>query len=103
VVNTVSVSLAVQHRADPSSASEHFGKIHSHGSRASLLGGALFDPSFRPTPGFRGREGYVNVTPKQKSRIMYIPNTQWTWSFAIVTLVQTLVTLSLEWYVYILA
>ena len=28
-----------------------------------------------------------------------MPNTQWTWSFAIVTLVQTLVTLGLEWYV----
>ncbi|KAJ5679168.1 hypothetical protein N7462_007412 [Penicillium macrosclerotiorum] len=31
---------------------------------------------------------------------MYIPNTQWTWSFAIVTLVQTLVTLGLECYIF---
>jgi hypothetical protein len=30
---------------------------------------------------------------------MYIPNSTWTWSFAIVTLIQTLVTLGLEWYV----
>lgn len=95
MVNTVSVSFAAQHRADPSSASEHFGKILSHGSRASLLGGASFDPAFRP--GFRGREGYTNVTPKKKTPRMYMPNTHWTWSFAIVTLVQALVTLGLEW------
>ncbi|KAJ5911791.1 uncharacterized protein N7473_001094 [Penicillium subrubescens] len=31
---------------------------------------------------------------------MYMPNTQWTWSFAIVTLVQTLVTLGLECYIF---
>lgn len=30
---------------------------------------------------------------------MYIPNSLWTWSFAIVTLVQTIITLALEWYV----
>ncbi|KAJ5157059.1 uncharacterized protein N7482_008159 [Penicillium canariense] len=31
---------------------------------------------------------------------MYIPNTLWTWSFAIVTLVQTVVTLALECYIF---
>ncbi|KAJ5086021.1 hypothetical protein N7532_010792 [Penicillium argentinense] len=31
---------------------------------------------------------------------MYIPNTQWTWAFAIVTLVQTVVVLGLECYVF---
>jgi len=30
---------------------------------------------------------------------MYVPNSLWTWSFAIVTLVQTIITLALEWYV----
>jgi len=29
---------------------------------------------------------------------MYIPNTTWTWSFAVVTFIQTLVTLALEMY-----
>ncbi|OJJ86567.1 uncharacterized protein ASPGLDRAFT_121628 [Aspergillus glaucus CBS 516.65] len=31
---------------------------------------------------------------------MYIPNSLWTWSFAIVTLVQTIITLALECYVF---
>ncbi|KAF7712174.1 Uncharacterized protein PECH_007087 [Penicillium ucsense] len=31
---------------------------------------------------------------------MYMPNSQWTWSFAIVTLVQTVVTLGLECYIF---
>lgn len=95
--NTVTVSF-VQHTPGPSSASEHFGKIHSHGSRASLLGGS-FDPSFRHPAGFRAREGYTNVAPAAAPSRVYWPNTQWTWSFAIITFVQTLVTLGLEWYV----
>ena len=87
-----------KHSADPSSASEHFAKIPSHGSRASLLGGS-FDPSFRQGPGgFRAREGYTSVAPVTSSGKMYIPNTQWTWSFSIVTFVQTVVTLALEMY-----
>lgn len=98
MLNTVTASFAAQHRVDAGSASEHLGKIHAHGLRASLLGGTSFDPSFRPiSGGFRGREGYTNVTPKKKTHMMYMPNTLWTWSFAIVTLVQTVVTLGLEW------
>lgn len=98
MLNTVTASLAAQHRVDAGSASEHLVKIHAHGLRASLLGGTSFDPSFRPiSGGFRGREGYTNVTPKKKTHMMYMPNTQWTWSFAIITLVQTVVTLGLEW------
>ncbi|CAG8004096.1 unnamed protein product [Penicillium salamii] len=31
---------------------------------------------------------------------MYLPNTTWTWSFAIVTLIQTIVTLGLESYIF---
>ncbi|CAG7934728.1 unnamed protein product [Penicillium nalgiovense] len=31
---------------------------------------------------------------------MYLPNTHWTWSFAIITLVQTVVTLGLECYIF---
>lgn len=87
------------HSADLSSTTEPLGKIPSHGSRASLLGGS-FDPAFRRGPGgFRAREGYSNVTaPTNTTRMCYLPNTHWTWSFAIVTLVQTVVTLSLERY-----
>lgn len=97
MVDIVTVSFP-QHSADPSSASGHFAKIPSHGSRASLLGGS-FDPTFRQNPvGFRAREGYMNVPPVARKRKMYIPNTQWTWSFAIVTFVQTVVTLALEMY-----
>lgn len=88
--------------ADPSSASgHHFSKIPSVGSRASFFGGGSFDPSFRPDPrGFRAREGYANIAPPKAPSRMYIPNTTWTWAFTIVTLVQTLVTLGLEWYVF---
>ncbi|KAJ6129908.1 hypothetical protein N7512_002688 [Penicillium capsulatum] len=50
--------------------------------------------------GFRAREGYVPDAPNTSPRKCYIPNTQWTWSFAIVTLVQTIVTLALEIYVF---
>lgn len=86
------------HPADLSSTTEPLGKIPSHGSRASLLGGS-FDPAFRRGQGgFRAREGYSNVTPVTHSPRMYLPNTYWTWSFAIVTFVQTIVTLSLERY-----
>lgn len=99
MVNTVTVSLP-KHSADPSSASEHFGKIQSHGSRASLLGGGSFDPPYRHAPGgFRAREGYTNVA-SAPTRKIYIPNSQWTWSFATVTFVQTLVTLALEMYAF---
>jgi hypothetical protein len=77
---------------------EPLGKIPSHGSRASLLGGS-FDPAFRrATGGFRAREGYANAPPVTHTPRMYLPNTTWTWSFAIVTLIQTLVTLALESY-----
>lgn len=98
MVTTVTVSF-VQHSAAPSAASEHFGKVQTHETdSALLLGGAPLDPSFRP--GFRGREGYTGgaaaATPRSKK--MYIPNTTWTWSFAIVTFCQTLVVLALEMY-----
>lgn len=96
--HTVAVSFP-NHIADLSSTTEPLGKIPSHGSRASLLGGS-FDPAFRRGPGgFRAREGYTNVTPATKNaRMCYLPNTHWTWSFAVVALVQTIVTLSLERY-----
>lgn len=94
MVSTASVSFP-KHSADPSSASEHFSKIYSHGSRASLLGGS-FDPAFREGPGFRAREGYTDAAANATPRKLYIPNTQWTWVFAIITLVQTVVTLGLE-------
>ncbi|KAJ5170197.1 uncharacterized protein N7500_002980, partial [Penicillium coprophilum] len=97
--HTVTVSFP-QHSADLSSTTEPLGKIPSHGSRASLLGGS-FDPAFRrPGGGFRAREGYANVTPATHTPRMYLPNTHWTWSFAIVTLVQTIVTLGLESYIF---
>ncbi|EKV11270.1 UPF0658 Golgi apparatus membrane protein C23H3.04 [Penicillium digitatum] len=87
--------------ADFSSTSEPIGKILSHGSRASLLGGS-FDPAFRRGQGgFRAREGYTNVTPtNHNARKCYLPNSLWTWSFAIVALVQTIVTLALESYIF---
>lgn len=86
------------HLTDPSSLTEPPGKIASRGPRSSLLGGS-FDPAFRrATGGFRAREGYANLTPPARSPRMYLPNTTWTWSFAIVTLIQTIVTLGLESY-----
>ncbi|KAJ5821498.1 uncharacterized protein N7525_010782, partial [Penicillium rubens] len=97
--HTVTVSFPT-HPADLSSTTEPLGKIPSHGSRASLLGGS-FDPAFRRGPGgFRAREGYSNVTPATHNPRMYLPNTHWTWSFAIITLVQTVVTLGLECYIF---
>lgn len=88
------------HPADHASAPDDFGK--SNGLRASLLGGTA--PGLRQSLGFRGREGYMNViedyppAPAASSRPskFYLPNTTWTWSFAIVTFTQTLVTLALE-------
>ncbi|KAJ5788656.1 hypothetical protein N7457_003646, partial [Penicillium paradoxum] len=97
--HTVTVSFPHQ-PVDPSSITEPLGKIPSHGSRASLLGGS-FDPAFRRGPGgFRAREGYSNVAPPGHTSRMYLPNTHWTWSFAIITLVQTIVTLGLECYIF---
>ncbi|KAJ6080353.1 hypothetical protein N7467_010106 [Penicillium canescens] len=93
------VTVPFSHHVDPSSVTEPLGKIPSHGSRASLLGGS-FDPAFRRGGGFRAREGYANVAPASKPGGMYMPNTHWTWSFAIVTLIQTLVTLGLECYIF---
>ncbi|KAJ5893372.1 hypothetical protein N7495_005063, partial [Penicillium taxi] len=89
----------IHHSAAVSSATEPLSKIPSHESRASLLGGS-FDPSFRPEPtGFRPREGYANPSARPiTTRRIYLPNTQWTWAFAIVTFVQTVVTLGLEMY-----
>ncbi|KAJ5543489.1 hypothetical protein N7535_005913, partial [Penicillium sp. DV-2018c] len=96
---TVIVS-STHHSHNLSSVTEPLGKIPSHGSRASLLGGS-FDPAFRRrTGGFRAREGYSNVAPAAHTSRMYVPNTHWTWSFAIVTLVQTVVTLGLECYIF---
>lgn len=95
---TVILHIATEPPADSSSVTEHFVKIYAHNSRTSLFGGS-FDPSFRRGPGgFRSREGYTNVTPKPPKRKMYIPNSMWTWSFAIVTFIQTVITLALEWY-----
>ena len=72
--------------------------MHSQNSRASLLG-ASYDPSFRhDTAGFREREGYVDAPQRTKRRRIYVPNSLWTWSFVIVTLIQTIITLALEWY-----
>lgn len=87
-----------KHSADPS-VSGPFAKIPSHESHISLMGPAGFDSTYRGAPGgFRAREGYPTATPAPDStRKLYIPNTQWTWAFAIVTLVQTIVTLALEW------
>lgn len=86
--------------ADFASVAEPLSKVYSQSSRASLLG-TSFDPSFRrDVEGFRAREGYVAPTPKPARRKMYIPNSMWTWSFSIVTLVQTIITLALEWYVW---
>lgn len=85
--------------ADFVSVTEPLSKVYSQTSRTSLLG-ASFDPSFRrDIEGFRAREGYVTPTPKPARRKMYIPNSLWTWSFSIVTLIQTIITLALEWYV----
>lgn len=92
------------HPADHTSAPDDFGK--SNGLRASLLGGTA--PGLRQSLGFRGREGYMNViedyppapaASQQRPSKFYLPNTTWTWSFAIVTFTQTLVTLALEMYV----
>lgn len=85
--------------ADTASVTEPMSKVFSETSRASLLG-ASYDPSFRETGGFREREGYVTPAPRQPARRkMFVPNSLWTWSFSIVTLVQTIITLALEWYV----
>jgi hypothetical protein len=64
-------------------------KIYHHESRASLLGGQPF------TGGFHHREGYSTVS-KQKNSTMYLPNTFWSWSFLIVTLVQAAIILGFE-------
>ncbi|KAJ5807781.1 hypothetical protein N7474_009050, partial [Penicillium riverlandense] len=102
VVNTNTVSLPPSHRVVPPTVSAgHFAKIPSHGSHASLWEGS-FDPSFRQdTDVFIAREGHTTVQPKSTTRKCYLPNTQWTWSFAIVTLIQTLVTLGLQCYIFV--
>ncbi|KAJ5921753.1 hypothetical protein N7454_009227, partial [Penicillium verhagenii] len=99
-VNAATVS-SQDHSADPSGASD-FGKVLSRESRASLLDATSYDPSYRSGAGFRAREGYTNVTQTAVPRNswMYIPNTTWTWCFAIVTFIQTLVTLALEIYIF---
>lgn len=63
------------------------------------MGPAGFDPTDYPeSERFRTRENYSNAHPAPVApRKFYIPNTRWTWVFAIVTLVQTVVTLALEW------
>lgn len=97
VVNTVTVPYP--NNSAEESASGPFAKISSRESHASLMGPAGFDPTYYPeSERFRARETYSNANPAPvATRRMYIPNTRWTWVFAIVTLVQTVVTLALEW------
>jgi hypothetical protein len=99
VVNTVIVPYPNQ-TADASAGP--FAKIDSRES-VSLMGPAGFDPTYHPEEGrYRPRETFpkVNAPPPPATSKMYIPNTQWTWAFAIITLVQTVVTLALECYVF---
>lgn len=97
MVNTVIVPF--NNNSADASATGPFAKISSRESHASLMGPAGFDPTYYPeSERFRARETYTNANPPPvASKKMYIPNTQWTWAFAIVTLVQTVVTLALEW------
>lgn len=84
-----------------SSAQGQLSKIYSHESRTSLLGGSSGPPLRQSVAGFRTREGYVSVPPSNsRHKMLYIPNTRWTWSFILATLVQTIVTLALECYVF---
>ncbi|KAJ5403591.1 hypothetical protein N7509_003462 [Penicillium cosmopolitanum] len=100
VVNTVIVPYP--NNSAEESASGPFAKISSRESHASLMGPAGFDPTYYPeSERFRARETYSNANPAPVApKRFYIPNTRWTWVFAIVTLVQTLVTLALECYVF---
>jgi hypothetical protein len=73
-------------------------KIQRHESKASLLGGQPFDSTYKGySGGFREREGYAPGS-KSNSRPskMYRPNSLWTWSFVIITVVQAAVVLALE-------
>jgi hypothetical protein len=101
----------------PQTAADPFAKITHHEARTSLLGGQPLDgdyspynnqyaarqpPFTAPPGGYHAREGFPTTLPPPVRRAprMYIPNTKWTWSFTVIAVVQAVVALSLESYVF---
>lgn len=103
--------------SQPLTAADPFAKITHHEARTSLLGGQPLDgdyspynnnyahqPTFTAPPGgYHEREGFPTTLPPPVRRAprMYVPNTKWTWAFMIIAIVQAVVALTLESYVYL--
>ncbi|KAK0128163.1 hypothetical protein ONS95_000144 [Cadophora gregata] len=74
---------------------------YRHESRSSLIRGDSQDP-FAYVGGYHSREGLTPPAESAvpRSRKMYRPNTTWTWAFLITTIVQAVIVLAIESYLF---
>ena len=75
------------------------GNIAALDSKASLLGTAQgFDRSYPGAGGYREREGYSAGPSRKGNQVggMWLPDSLWTWSFLVYTLVQSAVVIALQ-------
>ncbi|KAL8950420.1 MAG: hypothetical protein Q9222_003535, partial [Ikaeria aurantiellina] len=78
-------------------------KTYGHEAKASLLGGQPVDKQYQPyAGGYHHRQG-ISPGPAgggHFTKIMYRPNSPWTWAFAGVTFVQAAIVLAFEAYAF---
>ncbi|KAL9600915.1 MAG: hypothetical protein Q9219_002850 [cf. Caloplaca sp. 3 TL-2023] len=78
-------------------------KTYGHEAKASLLGGQPLDRSYQPyAGGYHHRQRPVPgpAGGGQLTKIMYKPNSPWTWAFVGVSFVQAAIVLSFEAYAF---
>ncbi|KAI9725628.1 MAG: hypothetical protein M1828_002913 [Chrysothrix sp. TS-e1954] len=82
------------------------GYLPRHEARTSLLQGQVADPGYQPYDGgYHQREGIAPAsTSRDSNRIswIYTPNSRWTWAFSLLVIVQALVCIGFEIYVFVL-
>jgi hypothetical protein len=74
-------------------------KLPAYEARKSLLRGESLESANQVyAGGYHDREGYYSSAPGKRleGSKMYRPNSLWTWSFVIITIVQAAIVLSFE-------
>ena len=92
-------SFSFSHSKAPTRGAFFVVKIRHHESKTSLFGGQSLDRSYTPLASdYTQREGYGSgkVVNSQGRTKMYRPNSTWSWSFVIVSLLQAAIVLGFE-------
>ncbi|KAI4095119.1 MAG: hypothetical protein LQ344_001770 [Seirophora lacunosa] len=100
VVDADGIKEGEERKADSVGQNPHYTlKTYSHEARASLLGGQPLDRSYQPyAGGYHYRQGAATgpAGGGHRTKIMYKPNSTWTWAFVAVSVVQAAIALGFE-------